>query len=73
LVIEVPEVGRTTICTVAFAPLAIVPSEHVTVPDACEQLPCDGVVDSYVTLPGSVSLTETLVAGEGPELLTVSV
>ena len=45
----------------------------MTVPDACEQLPCDGVADSYVTEPGSVSVTETPVAGEGPALLTLSV
>ena len=45
----------------------------MTVPDACEQLPCDGVADSYVTPLGSVSVTVTPVALEGPALLTPSV
>ena len=50
-------VGRTLITTLADAPLARVPSEHVTVPAACEQVPCEGVAESkavsytHLTLP----------------------
>jgi hypothetical protein len=52
---------------VAPAPLAIVPSGHVTVLADCEQVPCEGVAELNVTPAGSVSLTETLVAADGPE------
>ncbi len=51
--------GVTLIETVALAPLSIVPREHVTVPDACEQLPWDGVAESNVTPAGSVSVSVT--------------
>ena len=63
----------TLISTLALAPFATVPSEHVTVPLACEQVPCDGVADLYVTPLGSVSVTVTPVALEGPALLMLSV
>jgi hypothetical protein len=56
-VIEPVACGRTTICTVAFAPFATVPSEHETVTPVCEHVPCDGVADSNVTLLGSVSVS----------------
>jgi hypothetical protein len=74
VLVIVPESwGATFTLTVAFEPDAIVPSEHVTVPLACEQLPCDGVADWYVTPAGSVSVTCTPVALEGPPLAAVSV
>ena len=41
-VIDPVDGGVTLIWTLALAPLAIVPSAHVTVPDVFEQLPCDG-------------------------------
>ena len=37
--------GVTTIDTVADPPFASVPTLQVTVPLACEQVPCDGVAD----------------------------
>jgi hypothetical protein len=39
LVIDPVDCGVTLIWTLALAPLAIVPSGHVTVPAECEQLP----------------------------------
>jgi hypothetical protein len=67
-----PAVGVTTIVTVALAALARVPRLHVTVAVPL-QLPCDGVVDTQVTPPGSVSVTETPVAELGPLFVTVIV
>ena len=58
--------GVTLIWTLALAPFAIVPSGHCDVPAACEQLPCEGVAETNVTPPGSVSLSDTPVAPEGP-------
>ena len=49
------------------------PRRHVTVPVACEQVPCEGVADVYDTVVGRVSVTVTLLASEGPLLVTVSV
>ncbi len=37
--------ARTTICTVAEEEAASVPRSHVTVPEASEQVPCEGVAD----------------------------
>ena len=45
----------------------------MTVPADCEQLPWVGVAESNVTPLGSVSVSVTPVAPEGPELLTLSV
>ena len=59
--------------TVALPPFVSVPSAHVTVPDACEQLPCDGVAEPYATVLGRLSVSCTPVALRGPELATVSV
>ena len=42
-------------------------------PADCEQVPCVGVAESNVTPAGSVSVTVTPVAPEGPELLMPSV
>ena len=63
--------GRTLIWTVALAPLAKVPSWHVTVPLACEQVPWEGVAESKVMLAGRVSVTVVAVGAPGPELPTV--
>ena len=65
--------GVTLIETLALPPIAIVPSGHVTVPDAWEQVPWDGVAETKVTPAGRVSVTVVLVAPEGPALLTLSV
>ena len=62
--------GVTLIATVALAVLASVPSEQVTVPEACEQLPWLGVAETKVTPAGSVSVSVMPVALEGPALLT---
>ena len=59
---------RTLISTVALAPLASVPSAQVTVPLDSEQVPCEGVAESNVTPAGSVSVTVTPVALEGPRV-----
>ena len=64
---------RTLISTVASDSSAIVPSTHVTVPLECEQVPCEGVAESYVTPAGSVSVSWTPVAPSGPELWAVRV
>ena len=52
----------TTIVTVAVAPFASDPSVQVTVVVPV-QLPKDGVAETKVTVPGSVSVTVTLAAG----------
>ncbi len=65
--------GRTLIATLALPPLATVPSAQVTVPDACEQLPCEGVAESKVTPAGRVSVTVTPGAPWGPAFETPSV
>ena len=62
--------GVTLIETLALPAFARVPSEQVTVPPDCEQLPCEGVAELYVTPAGSVSVTVTPAALEGPVLLT---
>ena len=56
------------ISTVALAASASVPSAQVTVPLDSEQVPCEGVAESNVTPAGSVSVTVTPVALEGPAL-----
>ena len=65
--------ASTLISTVAFAPLAIVPSAHVTVLPTRTQLPCVAVADTKVSPAGSASLSDTLGALAGPALCTVSV
>jgi hypothetical protein len=65
-------VGVTTMVTVALAPFARVPIEHVTV-DVPLQLPCDVPVETQFTPPGSVSVMDTPVAELGPLLVTVIV
>jgi hypothetical protein len=74
LVIEVPDEGVTTMLTLAFPPFAMLPRLQVTVPLECVHgLPCEGVAELYVTPPGSVSVTVTPAAAEGPALLMPSV
>ena len=45
LVIELPEVGVTTIWTLGLAPVATDPRLQVTVPLACVQVPWVGVAE----------------------------
>ena len=73
LVIDPPEDGTTLMVTLAVPPVATVPSAHVTVPEASEQLPWDGVAEVNVTPPGNVSVTVTPAALEGPALPMLSV
>ena len=73
LLIVPVDCGRPLIVIDAPAPSATVPSWHVTVPLACEQLPCEGVAESKVIPAGRVSVTCTSVASRGPALPTVSV
>ena len=49
------------------------PSPHVTVPLVSEHVPCEGVAESNATPGGSVSVSCTAVAMEGPALFTASV
>ena len=65
--------GVTLIETLALAVFASVPIEQVTVPLACEQLPCEGVAETKVTPAGSVSVSVMPVALDGPALLTPTV
>lgn len=55
----------TTSTTVAFAPFARVPREHVTVV-VPEHVPWDGVAETNVIPAGSASVMTTLVAALGP-------
>ena len=43
----------------------------MTVPPDSEHVPCDGVAESNVTPAGSVSMTDTPVAPDGPALATL--
>ena len=64
-------VARMT-ATVTDAPLTITPTGHETTPAAWEQLPWLGTAETKVIAPGSVSVTTTPAASEGPRLETVS-
>jgi hypothetical protein len=71
LMIEPSVVGVViTMVTVAAPPFAREASAQVTVA-VSEQVPCDGVADWKVTVPGSESVTVTSVAPSGPLLVTV--
>ena len=59
--------------TVAIVPNGTTPSGHVTTPAAGEQLPWLGVAETNITEPGSVSVTTTPAASEGPRFVTVMV
>ena len=69
---EPAEAGVTTITTVALALLARLPIVQVTAVAPLHE-PCDGVEETKVTPPGSVSVGVTLVAGAGPLLVMVIV
>ena len=71
LVIEPSDCGVTLIETLALPAFAIVPSAQVTVPLACEQVPWEGVAELKVTPAGSVSVTLTPLALDGPALATL--
>jgi hypothetical protein len=58
--------------TVALAPLASMPSEHVKL-GLPEQVPCEVVTVPRLKPAGQVSESETACASEGPALLTVIV
>src|SRR5689334_8745158 len=68
----------TLIVTLALAPTASVPNEHLV---GCSgspgtpalQAPTDGVIELIVTADGSESLTMTFLAVDGPLLRTESV
>ena len=63
----------TLIAIVASPPAPIVPRLQVTVPAACEQVPCVVDTEAKVTCAGSGSLTVTPRAVAGPLLLTCKV
>jgi hypothetical protein len=70
----VPLVAVTSVCRemVAFDPLLIVPRLQVTVVVPL-QVPCDGVAEMSCRPAGSVSVTTTPVAADGPAFVTVIV
>ena len=72
-VIEPADCGVTLMETLALPAFARVPSEQVTVPPDCEQVPWDGVAELNVTPAGKVSVRVMPVALEGPALLTPTV
>ena len=63
-------VGVTAIVETALAPLARLGMVQVTTPAACVQ-PAEA--ETNVTPAGRVSVTTTLVAGEGPKFAAVTV
>jgi hypothetical protein len=65
-------VGFTVMVIVTLCPLVIVPRVHDTVAVPL-QVPSVVVVDTHVTVVGSVSVTITLAAELGPAFVTVSV
>jgi len=71
LLIVPVDCGRPLIWIVGEAPLATVPSWHVTVPLECEHVPCEGTAESKAMPAGSVSVTTVPVAARGPALPTV--
>ena len=66
-------IGLTTIVTVAPAPLVSVPRLQVTTPPASPQVPAVDAADMNSTSAGSVSVSRTLVAANGPSLATATV
>src|SRR5918996_1310659 len=60
-------IAVTLIVTLAVPPTEREPTAQFTLPEACEQLPCELDTDWYATYPvGSGSVAVTPVAGEGP-------
>src|SRR2546423_1574316 len=74
-VLEIPVVLEestvTTRVTVWLPPFAMSPSEQVRTPAATAQLPTEGVAETRVVPAGSVSVTKTLDAVDGPVFATV--
>jgi hypothetical protein len=64
--------GLTMMVTVAVVALASVPMLHDTVA-VPEQVPCVEPAETKVGPAGSVSVRATLVAGDGPLLVTIRV
>ena len=64
--------GLTRTVTVAFAPLASVPSSQVTFLPDCLHDPCDGFAPMKSSWFGSVSTTWTPFAFSGPSLESAS-
>ena len=64
------DVGVTRIVMVALAPTSRLPILQVTDPAVSEQPPTVDAAETNVTVAGSVSLTVTAVAGEGPLFVT---
>lgn len=62
-------VGVTTMLTEALAPLATVPSTHVTVVVPLQE-PSEALAETSVTLAGNVSVTVTFAAASGPRFDT---
>ena len=68
LVLPTPAPIVTVYDAILLLPAFIVPRSHVTTPPASEQ----SAEEENVKSPGSVSVTVTLFASDGPELLTVT-
>jgi hypothetical protein len=67
LVLVPAAVGCTVTVTVTLSPGFIVPIAQVTLPaEGAPQLPCVAVAETNVLLAGSVSVSETPVADDGP-------
>ena len=65
---NVPLAGAVTVTvTLLTAPLASVPNDQFTVPLLLTPLP---LADANVTPAGNVSVTTTLLAADGPKLVT---
>lgn len=73
LVIVPMTLGVATMVTLAVALLARLPSVTVTVLPDRKALPCEGVAETKVTLPGKVSTNVTPVAVDGPLLVILRV
>jgi hypothetical protein len=72
--VAVPALSAATlIVTVAEAPLASVPTLHVTVAPLWEQLPAVVVADAKLTSDGSASFTVVLATLLGPLFVTLIV
>jgi hypothetical protein len=65
-------VARTLMLTVALAPALSVLRRQVMVPLDRVQVPCLADTDENSTWVGSVSVTTTPVAGDGPPFVAVS-
>src|SRR5688572_12406978 len=66
-------VGVTSIWMTTGTPMVTVPSWHVTVPDACRQLPAVELAAAKLMPAGRTSITRVAGAASGPSLVTVAV